>query len=642
MFYFKQLIFLLYCGIFIFLNGCVGTVKTLDPVSTVAKTTKDSALQDYVGINSVKTVADTKVEIFFTAITGDTDQISYVINYAGQQISTYVPASSLRPDYRGYLKYTVTGLQPDTQYDFTVQARNITTGAESTNSATKRTRTFGNATANFTGITQVRNLSGADGLNGIEVFWNEAETLGSVISKNEIDPIEYQVTVINADSLNPGNMNDINFTTPVRKVFSIAPTKRSSIINGLNQGTKYYVQVRAIHYGYSLYSADANYKLEQNSNYLEISTYTDSLASMNFLGSSFVTSFPPGVNGLYSINTQWTSPVGNFDHYRIYYAVHGTTDLTNFLNTAIVNPFCFGPETNDSNIQCEFVDYNKNTFSLTGLNPNTKYDLMMAVCLTSDCLKTKRAVSNLRNHTTTPAIASFTGITSIDTARSLSSLDKLFLNYNLPDFTSGNISGLIVEYYGSDSTNPNPIPLNDSSFVNTSGLTVDTFDYMTSVQISISGVDPLSAVPYCFLVYPFTYNNDGSKNYSKTGLIPKCQTPAIVGPKAVSFTGVTNATCNISTKDAVIDWTPPNINTGIYNQFEFYFIKDSSTFNFGTATDPLDTTYTKVILNNNQTSVHLTNLTPGASYKFGVLTLYQSINGPVRSEFNANIGTCSF
>ncbi len=624
----------------VFNMSCVGTIKDANPILTKATSSKDTSIQDYPGISNVKAISDSRVEVFFPPIAGDSDEISYVIRYGGQLLSTYIQASSLRPDFRGMLKVTISSLQADSTYDFNIQARNVTTGAESTNASSKTARTFSNATARFTGITQVRNLSGANGLNGIEVFWNEAEVRGGIVTKDEIDPIEYKVTVIDATSLNPGNMNDVNFSEPFRKVFSAAPDKRSIVVNGLNQGTKYYVQVRAIHHGFSLNSSDAAYKLEENTNYLEISTYTEDLANLNFDIASFVTTFPVGASGLYSLIANWVSPNGNFDHYRLYYAVNGVANVTTFLGSAITNSFCFGSETDDANVKCEYVDFTKKNYTLTGLLPNTKYDLVLAVCLTADCPRSKRTLSILRNHITTPSVATFTGISSIDTAKTLGDLNKLFLNIPLPDFTSGNISGLLVDYYGSDPTNPSPVPLNNSDEANTSELTVDIFDYMTDRTIAISGVDPTAAVPYCFMVYPFTYNNDGSKNLFKTGLTPRCQVPAIIGPKATAFTGVTNVTCDTAAREANVDWTRPT--TGIFNKYEFYYSKNNPFFSFGTAIDPASTGYTKIIVDGTQTSTTLTDLEPGATYRFGVLTMYQSIDGIVRSEFNTSIGQCAF
>lgn len=623
------------------LSGCVGTVKTNEPEPTKSSSSSDSTIQEYPGINSVKSIADDRIEIYFSAIAGDVDEIAYVIRYGGQLLASYVPANSLKPDYRGLLKFTMKNLQADKLYDFSVQARNIKTGAESTNNVSKATRTFSNATAKFDGIVQVRNLPGASGLNGVEVFWNEAEVRGGLVSKDEVDPIEYRITAINANSLNPGNMNDTSFADPLRKTFSVSPTKRSSIINGLNPGTKYYIQVRAIHFGYSTNSSNAAYKVEENTNYLEISTYTDDIANLIFDTTTFATSYPAGSGGLSSVVTSWASPGGNFDHYRIYYAVKGTANVVDFLNSTgiTVNPFCFGAELANSLIKCEYIDYTKNSHLLTGLVANTIYDIVLAVCLTSDCSISKRLISTLKLHITTPPMASFTGILNIDKARDLAELNNLFLNFNSPDFTSGNISGLLVDYYGSNS-NSTPIPLNDSDVPNTSELQVLSFDYSLDTTIVVSGIDPSSASPYCFMVYPFTFNADGSKKVYKEGLKPKCQVPSIEGPTALAFTGMFSTSCFNSAKEAIIEWKQPT--SGVFDKFEVYYAKNVSVFSFALAIDPANTAYKKVVLDSSQTSLNLTDLEPGANYKFGVLTRYQSPNGTIRSEFNTSIGVCSF
>ena len=77
-------------------------------------------------------------------------------------------------------------------------------------------------------------------------------------------------------------MNNKTYSEPFRKVVSVAKSKRNLVVNGLNSNTKYYVQVRAIHSGYSLNSGSPNYKVEQNTNYLEITTYSEDLANLNF------------------------------------------------------------------------------------------------------------------------------------------------------------------------------------------------------------------------------------------------------------------------------------------------------------------------------------------------------------------------
>ncbi len=624
------------------MSSCVGTIKDANKISTKADSSNDRAVSDFSGISSATAVSNTRVEVTFPASVGDIEQLAYVIRYDGQVVPTYVYASTLRPDYRGLFKYTVTDLRPDTRYSFTIQARNMKTNVESSNSAFKITKTFSNATANFNGISVVRNLSGADGLNGIEVLWSEAEIRGGLVNKDEIDPIEYQVTVINANSLNPGDMNNSDYAEPARKIYSIQGNRRSATINGLQAGTKYYVQVRAIHYGYSLPANASNiyYLKEQNTNYLEISTYSDDLSSLNFTTGSFTVSFPPGNAGLYSTQTDWITPQGNFDHYRIFYSINGMANLSDYLNNGTYDATCSGPEDANSQIKCQFVDSNVNSFLLTGLDPNTAYNMAVVVCLTRNCEKYKRMPSQVKAHTTTPPIANFRGISSIDTAMDITKLDRLYLNFSPPDFSTGNIAGLIVEYYGIDITNQSPVPLNDSDNVNTTLLDVQPFDFRTETRIEISGIDPSAATPYCFLIIPFTYNNDGSKNLHRNGLVPQCKIPQIKGPAIIDFDGIDSFTCNNDDDEIIVNWDRPE--SGVYDSYELYYSIDGADFNFGEAFNWMNNgLYRRILVPPSRTTYTITNLQPGRTYRVGIITFYDSINGPIRSEVNAKTIQCS-
>ena len=638
----KFILLIVFTFIVTTLSSCVGTIKSADPISTKAESSNDKAISNYTGIAYATAISNTRVEVVFPPADGDADQIAYVIRYDGQQIPTYVYGSSLKPDYRGLLKHTIVNLQSDSLYSFSVQVRNIKTNVESTNKISKITKTFNNATAIFNGISVARNLSGADGLNGIEVIWPEAETRGGVVSKDEVDPIEYQVTVIDAGSLNPGDMNNSDYSDPIRKVYSIQGNKRSATINGLKSGTKYYVQVRAVHYGYSLpaNSSNINYKKEQNTNYLEISTYSDDLGNLNFNNGSLLTSFPSGIAGLYSVQLDWIAPEGNFDHYRVYYALDGAADISNYLNTATLDNACSGEETMDSNVRCQYVDSNVSSFLLTGLETNTKYNMALAVCLSRTCETGKRVISNVKTHTTTPPVASFRGITSIDTAKEITKLDRMFLNFESPDFTSGNISGFIVEYYGIDITNPAPMSLNDSDVLNTTLLTVQPFDFRNDTTIEISGIDPSASTPYCFLIVPFTYNNDGSKTLYRNGLIPQCKVPQIKGPTLLEFAGIDTYECNPLSREISVTWVKPL--SGIYDSFELFYNINGGSFNFGEAFDWVNnTSYHRIQLLPSKTGYTLSNLQPGKTYRIGVISFYDSINGPIRSEINANTIQCN-
>jgi len=326
------------------LFSCVGTVQSVDPISTKVSKTSNSTLDNFSGLESAIPISNSKVELFFNPLLTDLDKYSYIITYDGLQVPIYVAANSVQNDYRGLAKFTVNGLESNKKYTFQIQVRDIKTQVESSNNVKISATTFSNLTANFAGISEARNLSGSAGLNGVEIVWPEAEIKGTLVSPNEIDPIEYQITLIDANFLQPNSMNDTTFGEPKRKVVSAAGNKRNLVVNGLKQNTKYYVQVRAIHQGYKDNSANSAYKVEENSNYLPVTTFSEDLANLNYDPNSFFLSLPPGPGGLYAIKANWKIPKGNFEEFRVYYTKQGTSNLNGYLNSADVNSFCFGQE----------------------------------------------------------------------------------------------------------------------------------------------------------------------------------------------------------------------------------------------------------------------------------------------------------
>ncbi|MBY0414952.1 MAG: hypothetical protein K2Q18_12350 [Bdellovibrionales bacterium] len=628
------------------ISSCVGTVQSVDPTPTKVSSSKDATLSTFEGIYSAIAISNGKIEICFNPMPGNVDKFTYIISFDGQQIPTYVSANSLKPDYRGLVKYTVSGLDSNKKYTFQVQVRDIQTQIQSSNNVKVSATTFANVTANFYGISEVRNLSGASGLNGIEVLWPEAEVKGTDVFKNDVDPIEYKITVIDSTFLNPGNMNDTSFGEPVRKVISAAGNQRNLIINGLKSGTKYYVQVRAIHHGYTANAANAYYKVEENTNYLEIITYTEDLASLNFNNNSFFLTWPNGSGGLYALNGNWTIPTGNFDHYRLYYAEKGTINVNSFLNTQDVDSLCFGTETQDTKVSCVDAMSSASTASITGLKPNTAYDVVLAVCISVNCERTKRVISTTQSKTTTPNIANFQGITTIEVSNDISNLNTLQLNFLQPDFTTGNISGFLVDFYGNNPDSTTPTALNDSSVINSTSMTVDGFDYLNATSITLRGVDYSSTDQQCYMVYPFSYTSAGTKTISKSGLTPVCITPVLRGPTAAEFEGFSSSPdlCDKTLSQVSLFWSRPN--KGIFDQYEIFYIKSSTTtFSFNDAINwETNPNYHRILVDESLNSYTLTNMATGANavYQIGILSYYNSTSGPIRSEYNLKTIKCDF
>lgn len=619
-------------------SSCVGTITDADSTKTVgaAGEGKNKGIE-YNGIISAKAISNDKVEIYFPVAEGDPDNLAYVIRYDGQQIPLYIFGTSLRPDYRGQLKTTVKNLNIASSYVFSVQVRDIKTGLESSNSVNKLVKTFSNLTSNFDGITELRHLAGAAGTTGIEVHWNPAEVKGTVINKDEIDPIEYKITIIDGSSLTPGSMNSADFSAPQRKIVSAASDKRKLTINGLIPDRKYYVQVRAIHHGTTLYGSDPNYKKEENSNYLEISTYSDDVGNIDFNDSSYQLSYPQGSGGLYSFRASWSAPVGNFDHYRIFYTVKNSSNLNNFLNNQTQDALCQGSEAQDANVYCQYVSPSSTSVTLSELNPYLEYDALLVICLSSNCENGKRRISEVRSIKTAPPVAVFNGITSIDGATNLNELDRMKLNFSLPLFSTGNISGYNVKFYGSD---PGSAPVNINEVGNASGLTIGNYELLTSTSIEVIGIDPTSISNYCFKVVPFIVNLDGSITEGDESTLPvMCRSPGITAPTVTQFGGFDSFSCNSSNAEIILNWSTPS--SGVYSHFEIYYQNTLPDFSYGSAIDTNNTAYSRLLIGANLESFTLAGLQVGTTYRVGILTYFLSSDGVARSEFNTGFINCS-
>lgn len=640
-----KILALLLMALFPLLLGCVGTVKDADAQKGKAAGSKgDGTLIEYEGIRRAVATSDRSAEIFFPQAAGVTDSLTYVVRYDGQQIPKYFPATSLRPDYRGLLKVTINDLMISTRYVFSVQLRDVKLGVESNNKASKAIQTFSNSTAIFDGVTELRHLTGSDGTRGLAVYWNAAKDSGGII-KQEYDPVSYEITVIDAGMLTPGSMNDPSEGEPARRVFRTDANQRSAIVSGLDPDSKYYIQVRCIHYGYSLNAADKNYKVEENTIYKEISTYSNDVSDIEFDNSSFRITFPSGSGGLYSLGFGWTPPKGNFDHYRIYYAINGEANINDYLNSQTVDNICNGPETNNAKIYCAYVPPDQSSKIISALKSNTKYDSVLAICTSTECASNRRITTGVKSGTTTPPVADFNGITTISPGKSLSELDRAYLHFELPNFLSGALDGYVVRYYFSDPSSPSYVQLNHLDIgdpVNDTGIDVLPYYPSSDTQLVLSGIDPSSSQLYCFMVVPFVYNIDGTKTYGDVSSFkPVCYSPTIQAPTQVDFSGikVNNIDCDSARGRITISWNAPL--KGVFSHYEVFYQNASNNFNFGDALQWETNAYNRHLLDSSYLSYTLMNLVPSTKYWVGVLTYYNSPSGPIRSEFNTNFIFCN-
>jgi hypothetical protein len=607
--------------------GCVGTIEDTELKKTKTIPTDPPPIA-FDGIAEVEPVANDKVEIFFFPAPGDALDLAYEVNYDGLEAAISVPAINLRADYRGYLRYLVTDLNSDATYNFEVQAKNLKTKARSSAKKQIAATTFGNITANFLGIQNLSTMPGIAGINSVKVGWAEAEKQGSLIPK-EIDPANYEITVLNGDNFTPAEMNNESVSVDDRKIYLIAPEKIAAIVGGLTGDTTYHVQVRAIHHGFNLYGADLNYLREQNTKYLSIKTLSDQLSDLNFDPESLIIALSSGAAGLGSIVANWLPASGAFDHYRLYYNRSAASNLAGYLNP---DSICDGQEDNDPDIYCKQVTFDKFSSVLVDLSSNQEYEVMLAVCQSIYCELSKRITSSIRVITTTPNVAQFTGIIDIDPAKFVEKLDYVYLKVVPPALGTGVIDGIIVEYKHPTLGNK---PLNHPTTANTSSLNVVSFNYQSDSEYVVSGVNPFSLDPYCFSAFPYTFQG-GVVVEHRTNEVVQCILPTIEPPPLANFAGA--AGCDDPDIHLNIYWDPAY--EGIYSHYEIWVLPSGNgTFDFGSAVGG-NPNYIRYLV-----SKHLTEFTieaPGVdTYTVGVIT-YANVDGNIiRSPFNSSIQTCS-
>ena len=144
-----------------FFVSCVGTVEQADLSKTVTEKTEETAVM-FQGVQLVKAISHNRIEVFFYPAVSGSGKYIYKIYY-GDDLVASVPSDILVPDYRGYLMYTLSGLERGRDYFIRVTATDQENAVEVDTSLVKSARTFNNIVADFTGLSAVSNLQGVDG-----------------------------------------------------------------------------------------------------------------------------------------------------------------------------------------------------------------------------------------------------------------------------------------------------------------------------------------------------------------------------------------------------------------------------------------------------------------------------------------------
>jgi hypothetical protein len=619
-------------------TGCVGTLQEAarDYANVVVP---NDEIPQFAGIAQLVPIADTRLEVFFYPAVGGTGKYTYDVLIGSNPAPISFPSDVLTPDYRGLLKVTLKNLTRLNSYQVKVEVRNENATVSSASNVVKTAMTFDNQVADFDGITAAFNMAGQDGKDSIKIRWTPARISGGII-KQPWDPKLYEVIVVDASRLSPSDM-DANFLPSQGKwtySFNHADDLNEYVVRGLPANKRFYVRMRCLHETSENNVYNPRMRSELNTKYVEISTLSDSLADLKFEPSAFAVALSPGEQGLTSIQTTWTQAVGVFDHYRLYYSLVGGGVSSGFLPDLCLTP---ATSPNSATIFCKTADITASSAPITGLDPYSNYEVALVLCQTSQCTAAERLVGPFRVILTDPAFPSFAGVKTVTKAATLEDLGTLLVTFDTPNFTTGYVDGLILRMRRTVDGSDAEVVL-DSTMI--SNVYYDHYEYVSDTKITVNNIDYLSEQPYCFSLTPFKYDTDGVTKREVPNNVWKCMQPSIVAPTALEFRGLATASTSFSTVS--LTWDKPS--NGIFEQYEIFYRKGSTSFTWGDAIAQAGngnfTNYGRRLINSSQLGSTIASL-PDGVYTFGVLAYFSYVTdgGPVviRSETNNNLLRCT-
>lgn len=635
------------------LSACVGTLDSGNP-DDMLSVKRDSSSLIFAGVEAVVPISHNKIEVYFYPAKGGSEKYSYKVYYGGEPIPQVTASDVLNTDYRGLLRFTLTGLYPAKEYIIRVDVEDQETREYTKTNNTLSASTFPNKVADFFGITNVSNLPGIDGVDSLKVRWMHAECIDALRCDQATDPIGYEVILLDRTNmgLNPSSFNNRDLTQSdgryVKSVtFSSSSNLNETVVRGLRGDTEYYVLVRAIHKGTIDDINNIKLRSELNNNYMQIKTFSNELSSIDFDDESFKLTNLGGEIGLTSVNVNWEPAIGVFDHYRVFYA-----PKTAGLTPADINQckqVLLETDNQASTVLCSKVHYTSAEKVTTGLLRNKDYDFILVICLTNSCESGSRYVSPMKTVRVAPEEPVFGGITAIVEATSLEEFGQLKLTFEPVDHSISYIDGYIVEYKGNTDVlagrDYEVFNVNDSSYVD-GNLSLLPYDVEKARHLIVEGVNYNTSDAYCFRIFPFIYEDDGTRAKYENQNWKCLVSPQYKAPNQYQFKGLRN----VMTQDMQITlrWEVPT--TGVFAEYELYFINSSENLPlFGTAPEELDnwstaptSKYDRITLQPWQTEITFDGFQPGDTYQFGILTNYNTESGKLRSETNSNVLTCTF
>lgn len=631
------------------LSSCIGVVE--DGIKSSAISTKyNSSTLRFDGVQEVIGISHNKMEVYFFPAEGGSGKYTYKIYYGGEPIPQVVSSDVLNIDYTNKLRFTLTGLQEARNYIVRVDVEDQITHEVTTTTNTLSDSTYDTKVADFYGISHVSNLSGIDGLDSIRVRWTHAECIDAMRCDQDSDPKAYEIILLDQTNmgLNPSSFDEIDFGPEDGRIvkqipYSTSNNENEALIRGLRSNTMYYVLVRAIHQASIDDINNMRLRGESNHSYLTIMTLNDDLSEVDYDTDSLEIQRLSGTDATTGIKALWKAAIGVFDHYRLYYAPEGA-GLSSSLPSeckSVLSPV------DDPNLTklCKEVNYSEVDTIVAGLLPQTNYEFILVVCATGTCNDGERIVGNLKTGTTVASPPTFGGISLIGKATDISEFGSLNLIFNGVDPSVTYIDGYVVGFK-SDPSNE-VIDYIEITSAPQSGLTdlyVEPYDPFTADSIRVRGVEYYSNETYCFKVFPFVYNAYGNRDFFENEKWECINNPDYVAPTQVEFPGL--KTTRTEGRQVTLRWDAPM--SGVYENYELYYVNTADgALSFSAAMDALDSgdnsTYGRIVLNASEgIEITLTDFGEGESYSFGILTVYNSTQGKLRSEANLNIVTCTF
>lgn len=594
--------------------SCVGTIE-----DTEEEKGDDGKLSigslEFPGITSARAIAHHKVELTFPPAGGATGDITYLIKYDGLATPITAIEKSLFRNFNGEYTYTVSGLEPFTTYNFNVTAIDEETGAEGNNIVTIQATTFLHPTADFGGVGLVSNVQGLAGLNSLKVEWVKAVLYTDFTTPEDRDVINYEIKVLDGD-LTPNMINASGLNNQQLRTILVDKTQREVVIGGLKQGHKYYIQVRAINYGYVRYSTeDPTFRHEENTKYFTASTLAPGAEDLQFDEDSFSVKSINSEGGLSSLSATWTGAAGAFDHYRLIYTKStsnedtdeaypidgalyqsdghiGGTDCTNNVTSAsgydsrcaCTNIDHHNNDTateggdGDADLFCMYLDFDEENKIIPDLAAYKKYNLMLQVCADVNCIQYTRS-KVVTDVETNPGIATYTFENAMRGPASINNLDHIHIDFDdSPDFTTGVVDGFQVTVTDSSGLSivlGNPEVPVDETISDQPPIRMLPYDPKNDDYITLTGYDIYQSQAYSFEIAPF--KNTGSA-IEVDPAVKKIYTDLVFEPEApgnydknIVFEGPTS--CNdigSNTGSKRITWNHPPANSGVYSHYQIW------------------------------------------------------------------------